>query len=313
MIPAKEKVSVVIPVYNVEKYLSRCLASCMHQTLMDVEFICVNDGSTDSSDDILRQFQAQDSRFIIINKENGGLSSARNAGIRMAHGAWLMFLDSDDYLEPNACERIWCETREDASDIICFGAKSFPLFPEPDPWLTNNLRVRTERFTDFTPKVLFSHSGAIPFVWRQAYRAEFLEQCGVTFDESVPFGEDTVFQLEVFPHGKNFSFIQDELYNYRHGRPDSLMSDVNKDFDKKIEKHLLIAEHICCYWQQHSWFTLYGTEFGNWLYDFFIYDIHRPEIKNRKQHLFALKALTETYGFTDQIRKSNLWKELKRV
>lgn len=313
MISAKEKVSVVIPVYNVEKYLSRCLESCMHQTLLDVEFICVNDGSTDGSYDILRQFQALDSRFIIVNKKNGGLSSARNAGIHAAHGAWLMFLDSDDYLAPNACERIWCETLEGATDIICFGSQSFPMFPEPDPWLTNNLCVNTERFNEFTPQVLFSHSGSIPFVWRQAYRAEFLEQCGVLFDESVPFGEDTVFQLETFPHGKNFSFIQDALYNYRHSRPGSLMSGIDKDFDKKIEKHLLIADRICCYWQQQGWFTSYGTEFGNWLYDFFIYDIHRPEVKNGKQHLCALKALTETYSFSDQIRKSSLWKELRKI
>lgn len=309
----REKISVIIPVYNVENYLSACLTSCMQQTLRDVEFICVNDGSTDNSLEILQVFQKQDHRISIVNKKNGGLSSARNAGIQAAQGQWLMFLDSDDLLAPNACERVWCESLEGKTDIITFGASCFPLFPAPDPWLTNNLRVQSDRFQGFTPEILFSHSGSIPFVWRQAYRADFLKDCGVLFDESVPFGEDTVFQLEVFPHGDSFAFIEDSLYRYWCSRPGSLMSGINRDFDKKIEKHLLIADRICRYWQQQNWFTAYGTEFGNWLYEFFIYDIHRPDVKQGDKHLRALKELTQTYGFADQIRRSKLWRELNRV
>lgn len=308
----REKISVIIPVYNVEKYLSACLNSCMQQTLRDVEFICVNDGSTDHSMDILREFQKRDSRISIVDKKNGGLSSARNAGIRVAQGQWLMFLDSDDMLSPNACERVWCETMEEETDIVTFGADWFPVFPAPDAWLRNNLTVKEDRFYAFTPDVLFRHSGSIPFVWRQAYRADFLKACGVLFDESVPFGEDTVFQLEVFPHGKNFAFVEDRLYRYRQARPGSLMAGINRDFDKKIEKHLLIADRICCYWQQQGWFLSYGKEFGNWMYDFFIYDIHRPDVKQGQKHLQALKELTKTYGFTDQIRHSRLWKEINR-
>ena len=313
MTVGNEKISVIIPVYNVENYLSACLTSCMQQTLRDVEFVCVNDGSKDHSLEILKAYQKQDYRFKIIEKENGGLSSARNAGIRAARGEWTMFLDSDDLLAPNACERVWCETLEGKTDIVIFGSHCFPWFPKPDPWLVNNLNVQTGRFNTFTPEVLFSHSGSIPFVWRQAYRADFLRQHKLLFDESVPFGEDTVFQLEAFPHANYFAFIQDPLYQYRWSRPGSLMFGINQDFDKKIEKHLLIVSHICRYWQEQGWFTSYGKAFGNWLYEFFIYDIHRPDVKNGQQHLKALKELTQAYGFSEQIRSSKLWRELSRV
>ena len=98
MTAASEKVSIIVPIYNVEPYLSSCLASCLNQTLKDIEIICVNDGSTDHSLEIVKEFQKADRRIRIIDKENGGLSSARNAGITAARGEWLVFLDSDDML-----------------------------------------------------------------------------------------------------------------------------------------------------------------------------------------------------------------------
>ena len=92
------KVSLIVPVYNVEKYLGKCLESCRNQTLNDLEIICVDDGSTDSSGRILDEFAAEDSRVIVIHKENGGVSSARNAGLKAANGELIMFLDADDFL-----------------------------------------------------------------------------------------------------------------------------------------------------------------------------------------------------------------------
>ena len=102
-----EKISVIIPIYNVENYLPRCLDSCISQTLYDVEFICVNDGSTDRSAEILAAYAEMDKRIRIITKENGGLSSARNAGLDAARGKWIMFLDSDDFLTEDACHRVY--------------------------------------------------------------------------------------------------------------------------------------------------------------------------------------------------------------
>ena len=105
----RPKVSVILPIYNVENYLSRCLESLMNQTLLDIEIIGVNDGSKDRSADILRQYMALDSRIQMIDKENGGTASARNAGLDAAAGEMIFFLDPDDYVAKNACEGIYEE------------------------------------------------------------------------------------------------------------------------------------------------------------------------------------------------------------
>lgn len=95
---AKPIVSILIPVYNVENYLEKCLDSVISQTMNNIEIICVNDGSTDHSGEILEKYQKKDKRIIVVNKENGGLPSARNAGLEIARGKYIGFVDSDDYI-----------------------------------------------------------------------------------------------------------------------------------------------------------------------------------------------------------------------
>lgn len=295
MIDRPAKVSVIIPVYNVEKYLSACLNGCISQTLYDIELICVNDGSTDHSLEILEEFAKKDCRIQIINKPNGGLSSARNAGLKQARGEIVMFLDSDDYLEERACERVWCETLEAPTDIVIFGTNVFPQNPKPVNWLNDVLNVRTHRYTEFSAPVLFEENSAKPFVWRQAFRKELLDKHKLVFDERIEFGEDMVFQLEVFPHAKDFAFIEDRLYNYRWYRVGSLMSGVKDDLDQKVGKHFALVEAISEYWKQQGWFDRYGTAYVEWLLEFLAADIRRDEIKQRKAHVASLNQIIEQY------------------
>lgn len=119
------RVSVVVPVYNVEAYLEACLDSVLGQTLSDIEVICVNDGSPDGSMEILRRYALQDARVCVLSQENGGLSSARNAGVRHASGEYLYFMDSDDILEPNALELAYGRASRDALDVLYFDGSSF--------------------------------------------------------------------------------------------------------------------------------------------------------------------------------------------
>ena len=113
-------ISVIIPVYNVEKYLRRCLDSVLNQTFSDWQAICVNDGSPDASDKILAEYAARDPRFVVVTKENGGLSDARNAGMEHATGEYIMYLDSDDFIHPQTMEIAYHMARRDKSDIVSF-------------------------------------------------------------------------------------------------------------------------------------------------------------------------------------------------
>ena len=111
-------ISIIIPVYNVEKYLRRCLDSVRNQTFTDWEAICVNDGSPDASDKILAEYEAMDSRFKVVTKKNGGLSDARNAGMKVATGDYIMYLDSDDFIHPQTMEIAHHMALRDGSDIV---------------------------------------------------------------------------------------------------------------------------------------------------------------------------------------------------
>lgn len=309
------KVSVIVPVYNVSRYLSVCLSSCINQTLYDIEIVCVNDGSTDNSLEILEVFAAADHRIRIINKENGGLSSARNAGIRNARGSMIMFLDSDDYLSPNACERVWQATLEAPTDIVIFGTEIFPDYPRAIDWYYSTLHIQTKRYWEFAPEVLFKEPGAKPFVWRQAFKRELFKETGLLFDERVRYGEDMVFQMEAFPHCKYFTFIADRLYHYRWTREGSLMHAFNLDMDSKVQQHLSFCGYITDYWQQQGWLEKYGKEYFQWLLEFIGYGILDDKTKNKAEYAEGLYSLAEQYGLAkyEVQLKSQYRKMAKRI
>lgn len=312
------KISVIVPVYNVERYLPQCLQSCMDQTLDDVEIICVDDGSTDRSGEIAEEYAARDSRIQVIHKKNGGLSSARNAGLAVASGEWLMFLDSDDFLQPNACERVWIESKEGPSDLIIFGTNIFPAYPWPGAWYESVLYTHTCRFNTFTPKVLFDTPGAKPFVWRQAYSRELLQKTGVSFCEKIRFGEDLVYQMEIFPLAEKFAFIEDRLYNYRWCRSDSLMGLAGKDPNYKIDQHIIMVREITDYWSRTGLLEKYGLAYARWLLEFMVPDMRRFELKNRPEQAKALRKVIQEYGLDEHMKRENmetkaLWKMLKAM
>ena len=114
------KISIIIPMYNVEKYLRRCLDSVQNQTFSDFQAICVDDGSPDNSGQIAEEYAARDNRFIVVHKENGGLSDARNAGMTYATGEYIMYLDSDDFIHPQTMEIAYAMARRDRADIVAY-------------------------------------------------------------------------------------------------------------------------------------------------------------------------------------------------
>lgn len=118
-------ISVIVPVYNVGKYLEECLESLVNQTLENIEIICVNDGSTDNSLNVLNEYRKKDKRITVVNKANGGVSSARNIGLRIARGEYIAFVDADDIAEKRLCERAWKEALR-GGVLLCLEQIYFP-------------------------------------------------------------------------------------------------------------------------------------------------------------------------------------------
>src|SRR5699024_9289829 len=148
----------------------------------------------------------QDARIQIIDKVNGGLSSARNAGLAAATGEYILLLDSDDYLEQSARERILYEILEHHPDSIVFGTHIFTYYPWTTEWHIRNLTTRTSAYWNDGINALMNENGSTPFVWRDCFKREFLHQHQLLFNEAVRFGEDIIFQFESFPFAASIIF-----------------------------------------------------------------------------------------------------------
>lgn len=204
-------ISVIIPIYNVEKYLSQCLDSVVKQTYRNLEIILVNDGSTDSCRQICDEYASNDARIKIMHKENGGLSDARNAGLKIATGDFISFVDSDDLLSVDFCEKLLHALLEYNADIAECGFRKFESDAElenlPEVTPANIELFETEMAVDLLIKDYLQ-----PMVWNKLYRKEVL--LGLKF----PVGklhEDVAWTYQAFGNAKKVLRIEDELYFYR--------------------------------------------------------------------------------------------------
>ena len=214
--------SIIIPVYNVEPYLRECLDSVLQQSYGDWEAVCVNDGSTDGSAAILADYAARDSRFRIITQPNGGLSAARNTGLDNAQGDYILFLDSDDWLEYNALEVLNANLRPPTSDLrpldmICFACR------RTDKNTFDNLEPEQSNGWDYYNRhALEARVVPIVCVWQRCYRRQFLLDNSLWFREGI-LHEDNEFTPRACLKAKSIKVIPNALYNYRV-RPNSIMT-----------------------------------------------------------------------------------------
>lgn len=210
-----EKVSIIIPIYNVERYLERCLDSIISQTHSNIEIICVNDGSTDSSGLILSKYKSKDNRIIIISTENGGLSRARNIGIKLATGEFFMFIDSDDYIEPNMVEKLVETIKTENSDVVkCTNfleKQDGIIIKVEDNYIKNKLLTKEEIEKQIIANVI--NDEILSYVCVLIIRKEALFKTNL-FNEKLKILEDKAFFIELILTIKNIYFLDVPLYHY---------------------------------------------------------------------------------------------------
>lgn len=204
------KVSIIVPVYNVEKYLGTCLESLINQSLKEIEIICVNDGSTDDSLLILEEFARKDSRIIIINKENEGQSVARNIGVEKARGEYLGFVDSDDWVEVNYFEKLYNSAKKYDCDIACAGFKNFKK---------NNIKIRKSYeaellCTTVNDKIRLDNLPADNYIWNKIYKRSAWKDLGVKF-QPCRFYEDIALIIKLLHKMGKMVVVPDVYYIYR--------------------------------------------------------------------------------------------------
>ncbi len=205
--------SIIIPIYNVEKYLRDCLDSVLGQTCPDWEAICVNDGSTDESNAILEEYLEKDSRFKVINQDNRGLSSARNTGMDNAEGNYILFLDSDDWLGKNALEVL--AGNMGGEDLICFsGRRYFENDYSFHPADSLSKKQYASGMDYYNDNALQHRDFAFVCVVLRAYRRQFLLENVLRFKEGI-YHEDNLFTPLACFYARKVRMIDESLYNYR--------------------------------------------------------------------------------------------------
>ena len=249
------KVSVIIPVYNVEKFLCRCVNSVLNQTLRDLEIILVDDGSPDHSPQMCEGFKAQDARIKVIHKTNGGLASARNAGLKIANAEYVFFLDSDDWLELNGLEHLYNLADKHNVDFVRYRAirTGWPGLPEHAPCMLEAAREMPGGFYDkkriegeIYPRLLATSQltfGPILGAWGALYRLDFLRKNKLAFYEDIKFSEDVLFSANVVRCANSFFYddkagVYHYFYNansisksFRKGRWDSCKNLIKRAYE----------------------------------------------------------------------------------
>lgn len=264
-------VSIIVPVYNVERYLEEALESALAQTLDALEVICVDDGSTDGSAGILRRFAERDERVRVISQANAGVSSARNVALDAARGDIVMFLDGDDRMRPEACSRVASVFEETGCDVATFGAHCFPEGAAP-AHLVECLRPRDAVYDGCCDELLFGENSR-PYMWRSAFSRELLERGPVRFPKGLSVGEDQVFYFLAYPRSRKTVLISDALYDYRVEREGSAMTEAEGDDAARVAQHVQAASIILREWSAQGWFDRFGWQTLGWLMEFVVLDL----------------------------------------
>ena len=218
--------SVIIPVYNAERYLRETLDSLTAQTAKDFEALLIDDGSKDSSPAICDEYAARDSRFHAVHKPNGGVSSARNLGMAQAQGEWIIFVDADDLLTPRALE-VMLTVADDETDYVVGSVEKFGDVPAEVI-----LQLTSGRSSESMDRVL------CPASWAQLFRRNIIADSGLAFREDLSYSEDTLFVYTYRHHIRQLATVEDVVYRYRINADSATFSP---NLMKRATHHMIVA------------------------------------------------------------------------
>jgi len=219
------KVSVIIPVYNSEKVLNQCIDSVCNQTLSDIEIICVDDGSQDNSLKILKEYEKKDSRVNVLSQKNSGAGVARNKGIDLAKGEYIAFVDSDDWIEDNALEKLYDNIKSNDSDMVLFNS----IEHKPNNEFRKRIYLKKDDSIDYNNYTFDYHfkknfvMNGFLVIWSKFYKTSFIKDNNIRFYSHEIFN-DIQFHIQSMLLAKKISYLPEILYHYRRMGQDSLQT-----------------------------------------------------------------------------------------
>ena len=289
------KVSIVLPVYNVEKYLHKSLQSILSQSFQDIEVIAVNDGSTDSSGEILSEYAQKDSRLHVIKQANAGLGAARNRGMKEATGTYLFFVDSDDYISKSAVQRLYQIAVEGDFDLVCFNL----VVVDEDYNQIERRRVKqvTEIQGGIVPLTLFMQGKLFrPNAYDKLIRRDLIRSHQLMFPEGVYF-EDCLLSLQLLFYATRIKTVDEDCYFYMQRR-----GSITRSFSRK---HLLDTQQLCddieTWLQNIEMWEVLKKDFGRLAASAWSYAL---------KIVFAMASNKDPYRLYRDMVPPNLWRKI---
>lgn len=262
----KAAFSIIIPVYNVQKDIGNCLDSILAQSYRNFEVLCIDDGSTDHSSQVIQKYAKKDKRIQYFYHENKGVSYTRNVGIRKARGKYIWFVDADDWVEADALQCLVQEIKKQKSDIVVFGGEVFfsEDYDEQDSYMDHafiyfkkNLTTRRIRYINNSVAALLYEIGSYPLIWNKVYKRSLIVSNHIRYEESLKLGEDEAFLFQIYPLAERISYIPNRLYHYQRNRQGSATEQIVKKEKKRAEQNLKMAKIVAEYWEREELFPEY--------------------------------------------------------
>ena len=295
-----------IAAYNVEKYLNKCIESIVNQTYENIEIILIDDGSNDNSGIICDEYAKKDNRIIVVHKENGGVSSARNKGLKIAKGEWISFVDADDWIEQTFCQTLLNKVTQEQADIALCGYNRI-TDNRIEKINANNQEVFLNS-NEYLVKSLNPQTG-FGFCHMKLIKKEVLKS--ISFNERIEVGEDALFNIQLSTYIKKAVFLKQPLYNYRINNQ-SVVKRYDENYANKYLKSMKIIEEYI--WQEYNEENEENIEIKQNYYNFVAYHImliivnycYHPDNKMcNAQRKNMLKEVINNDLFIIGLKKSN--------
>lgn len=220
------KVSILIPCFNVEKYIRQCLDSVVNQTLQDIEIICINDGSKDSTLDILKEYESKDNRIKVISKQNSGYGASMNIGIETAKGEFIGIVESDDFVELNMFEKLYNTAKDNDCDLVRCQYYLYKSSDNSNELLDNTWVPMNKVYCPLDNQTPFMQA---PAIWSNLIKRNMLLDNNIRFLETPGASyQDTSFAFKLYASAKRFMMINDTFLHYRIDNENSSVNSVTK-------------------------------------------------------------------------------------
>lgn len=302
------EISVIVPVYNSVRYMRQCLDSIVNQTFKDIEIICVNDGSTDSSLEILQEYASKDDRFVIINQENGGAGKARNTGLAAARGKYLSFLDSDDFFESTMLEKAHEKIERDNSDFVVYNSDQY--ITDKDEYIGIIYCIRPTAIPPYSP---FSYrqltenvfKAFVGWAWDKLYRRSFVLEHELYFQEQRTTN-DMLFVFSALIVAKKISVVNEILAHQRKDAKGSLSKTREKSWFCFYDALMALKDRIDkegLTWELERDFINYSVHFSLWHYNTLAkktQPLLKEKLAGEWQENLGIKGKPEEYFYNRQ-------------